>query len=127
MQERVLNTPNIEVLFEHTTQEVLGDDKTGVNGVMLLNTSTNQLVRKPIDGFFLAIGHQPNSDLFKPWVDTDEAGYIRTIAGTSKTNVEGVFACGDVQDPHYRQAITAAGSGCRAAIDVERYLGSRNF
>ncbi|MBQ9470446.1 MAG: thioredoxin-disulfide reductase [Bacteroidales bacterium] len=127
MQERVLNTPNIEVLFEHTTQEVLGDDKTGVNGVMLLNTSTNQLVRKPIDGFFLAIGHQPNSDLFKPWVDTDEAGYIKTIAGTSKTNVEGVFACGDVQDPHYRQAITAAGSGCRAAIDVERYLGSRNF
>ena len=127
MQERVLNTPNIEVLFEHTTQEVLGDDKTGVNGVQLLNTRTNQLVRKPIDGFFLAIGHQPNSDLFKPWVDTDEAGYIKTIAGTSKTNVEGVFACGDVQDPHYRQAITAAGSGCRAAIDVERYLGSRNF
>jgi len=120
MQERVMNTPNLEVLFEHVTKEIVGD-MTGVNGVILTNTKTGEDVKKDISGFFVAIGHQPNSDIFKPWIDTDEVGYIKTIPGTSKTNIPGVFACGDVQDPHYRQAITAAGSGCMAAIDAERY------
>lgn len=121
MQERVMNTPNLEVLFEHVTKEIVGDT-TGVNGVILTNISTGEDIKKDISGFFVAIGHQPNSDIFKPWIETDEVGYIKTIPGTSKTNVPGVFACGDVQDPHYRQAITAAGSGCMAAIDAERYF-----
>lgn len=121
MQERVVNTPNLEVLFEHVTKEIVGD-MTGVNGVILTNTKTGEDVKKDISGFFVAIGHQPNSDIFKPWIETDEVGYIKTIPGTSKTNIPGVFACGDVQDPHYRQAITAAGSGCMAAIDAERYF-----
>lgn len=120
MQERVMNTPNLEVLFEHVTKEIVGD-MTGVNGVILTNTQTGEDDKKDISGFFVAIGHQPNSDIFKPWIETDEVGYIKTIPGTSKTNIPGVFACGDVQDPHYRQAITAAGSGCMAAIDAERY------
>jgi thioredoxin reductase (NADPH) len=89
---------------------------------VLTNTKTGEDVKKDISGFFVAIGHQPNSDIFKPWIETDEVGYIKTIPGTSKTNIPGVFACGDVQDPHYRQAITAAGSGCMAAIDTERYF-----
>lgn len=126
MQERVMKTPNIEVLFEHTTKEILGDIN-GVTGVLLENISKGELTKKDITGFFVAIGHQPNSDIFKPWIETDEVGYIKTIAGTSKTNISGVFACGDVQDPHYRQAITAAGSGCMAAIDAERYIGERKF
>lgn len=121
MQERVMNTPNLEVLFEHVTKEIVGD-KTGVNGVVLTSVKTGEDVQKNITGFFVAIGHQPNSDIFKPWIETDEVGYIKTNPGTSKTNVPGVFACGDVQDPHYRQAITAAGSGCMAAIDAERYI-----
>jgi len=125
MQERVSKTPNIEVLFEHATKEILGSTN-GVNGVSLTN-SKGELVKKDITGFFVAIGHQPNSDIFKPWVETDEVGYIKTVPGTSKTNIPGVFACGDVQDPHYRQAITAAGSGCMAAIDSERYIGERKF
>ena len=120
MQERVMNTPNLEVLFEHVTKEIVGD-MTGVNGVILTSTKTGEDVKRDISGFFVAIGHQPNSDIFKPWIETDEVGYIKTIPGTSKTNIPGVFACGDVQDPHYRQAITAAGSGCMAAIDGERY------
>ncbi|HPV56756.1 MAG TPA: thioredoxin-disulfide reductase [Tenuifilaceae bacterium] len=120
MQERVMNTPNLEVLFEHVTKEIVGD-MTGVNGVILTNTKTGEDVKKDISGFFVAIGLQPNSDIFKPWIEIDEVGYIKTIPGTSKTNIPGVFACGDVQDPHYRQAITAAGSGCMAAIDAERY------
>lgn len=126
MQERVANTPNIEVLYEHVTKEILGD-MNGVIGVMLENTAKSELVKKDITGFFVAIGHQPNSDIFKPWIETDEVGYIKTIPGTSKTNIPGVFACGDVQDPHYRQAITAAGSGCMAAIDAERFIGERKF
>jgi len=126
MQERVLNTPNIEVLFEHVTKEIVGD-MNGVNGVLLSNEAKGEIVKKDITGFFVAIGHQPNSIIFKPWIDTDEIGYIKTIPGTSKTNVPGVFACGDVQDPHYRQAITAAGSGCMAAIDAEKYLGERKY
>jgi len=126
MQERVFKTPNITVLFEHVTKEIVGD-QSGVNGVILTNTKTGEDVKIDISGFFLAIGHHPNSDIFKPWIETDEVGYIKTIPGTTKTNLPGVFACGDVQDPHYRQAITAAGSGCMAAIDAERYLGERNF
>jgi len=122
MVERVMNTPNIEVLFEHVTKEIVGD-MSGVTGVILTN-SKGEEVKKDIHGFFVAIGHKPNSDIFKPYIETDEIGYIKTIAGTSKTNIEGVFACGDVMDPVYRQAITAAGSGCKAALDAERFLGS---
>lgn len=123
MQDKVLRTKNIEVLFEHKTKEIVGD-KSGVNGVILLNAK-NEEVKINVTGFFVAIGHKPNSDIFKPYIETDDVGYIITKSGSSKTNIEGVFACGDVQDPHYRQAITAAGSGCMAAIDTERYLSSK--
>ncbi len=118
MQEKVFNTPNIEICWESQTKEVLGG-KT-VSGVLLTTKEGDK--KLDIDGFFLAIGHHPNSELFKPWIETDENGYIKTIPGTPKTNVEGIFACGDVQDPIYRQAVTAAGSGCMAAIEAERYL-----
>ena len=123
MQERVLNTENIEVLWECQTQEVLGD-ASGVTGVRLVRKS-GEVFEKAIDGFFLAIGHHPQSDLFKEWIETDENGYIVTDGKSSRTNVEGVFAAGDVQDPQYRQAIAAAGSGCRAALDAERYILSK--
>jgi len=125
MQDRVTNTSNIEVLYEHATKEIVGD-MSGVNGAILIN-SKNEEVKISITGFFVAIGHVPNSDIFKDYIDADETGYIKTIPGTSKTNIPGVFACGDVQDKHYRQAITAAGSGCMAALDAERYLGTRTF
>ena len=124
MQERVMNTENIEILWECQTQEVLGD-ANGVNGVRLVRKS-GEVFEKPIDGFFLAIGHHPQSDLFQEWIDTDENGYILTDGKSSRTNVEGVFAAGDVQDPQYRQAIAAAGSGCRAALDAERFLLSKS-
>lgn len=124
MQERVAATPNIEVLWQCNTQEVLGDNM-GVTGVRLVDNAGN-VFEKAIDGFFLAIGHHPASDLFREWIATDAEGYILTEGVSSKTNVEGVFAAGDVQDPHYRQAIAAAGSGCRAALDAERYLLSKN-
>ena len=123
MQERVMKTGNIEILWECQTQEVLGD-ASGVNGVRLVRKS-GEVFEKAIDGFFLAIGHHPQSDLFKEWIDTDENGYILTDGKSSRTSVEGVFAAGDVQDPQYRQAIAAAGSGCRAALDAERYLLSK--
>ena len=120
MQERVFNTPNIEVLFEHNTKEVLGDED-GVTGVRVVSNSGQERVLD-IMGFFLAIGHHPNVEVFKGQLELDEQGYIKVQPGTSKTSVEGVFAAGDVKDPHYRQAITAAGSGCIAALDCERWL-----
>lgn len=120
MQERVKSTKNIEVLYKHNTKEVVGDE-TGVNGAIVVDDTGNE-TQIDIKGFFVAIGHKPNSDIFKDYLEMDNVGYIKTIPGTSKTNVEGVFACGDVQDPVYRQAVTAAGSGCRAAMDAERFL-----
>jgi thioredoxin reductase (NADPH) len=124
MQERVYNTPNIEMLFEHTTKELVGE-KT-VEGAILVNGKGEE-VKIDIQGFFVAIGHKPNSDIFTKYLETDEIGYIRTIPGSTKTNVPGVFACGDVQDPIYRQAVTAAGTGCQAAIDAERYIGEQGI
>ena len=123
MQERVFNTPNIEVLFEHNTVEVLGDE-SGVTGALVRKTDGTERTIE-IAGFFLAIGHHPNTELFAEQIELDAEGYIRVEPGTSRTSVEGVFAAGDVKDPHYRQAITAAGSGCIAALDCERFLLSR--
>ena len=122
LQERVKNTPNIEILFEHVTKEVLGDD-SGVTG-LLLEKQGKESVQFDVTGLFLAIGHQPNTAIFKDFISLDENGYIVTEGKGSQTNVKGVFACGDVQDPIYRQAITAAASGCKAALDTERYLQS---
>ena len=123
MQDRVLNTPNIKVYFNTETEEILGE-KT-VQGVRIKNTKTNTVQEISVSAFFVAIGHQPNSDIFKPFLTMDETGYIQTEPGTTKTSVEGVFAAGDVQDKNYRQAVTAAGSGCMAALDAERYLTSK--
>lgn len=123
MQERVMNTPNIEILWNCNTMEVLGDDM-GVTGARLIRKD-GEVFDIAVDGFFLAIGHHPNSELFSRWVKVDNEGYIVTDGKTSKTNVEGVFAAGDVQDPVYRQAITAAASGCRAALDAEKFLISQ--
>ncbi|HKM12130.1 MAG TPA: thioredoxin-disulfide reductase [Bacteroidales bacterium] len=120
MQARIAATENIEVLWNSNTQEVLGDDM-GVTGMRLIRKD-GVVYEKAIDGFFLAIGHHPNSDLFKEWIATDENGYIVTDGRSSKTNIPGVFAAGDVQDPRYRQAITAAASGCKAALDAEKYI-----
>ena len=120
MQERVRNTGNIEILWNCNTQEILGD-ANGVTGARLVRKS-GEVFDIDIDGFFLAIGHHPVSELFSKWVKTDANGYILTDGASSRTNVEGVFAAGDVQDPHYRQAINAAASGCRAALDAEKYL-----
>ena len=120
MQKRVFGTPNIEILWNCNTREVLGDD-SGVTGVRI-ERKDGEVFDIAVDGFFLAIGHHPNSDLVKEWVKIDENGYIVTDGCSSHTNVEGVFAAGDVQDPHYRQAINAAASGCRAALDAEKYL-----
>lgn len=122
MQERVLKTANIKVYWHSETDEVIGDKK--VEAVRIKNTETGELTTIPIKAFFVAIGHEPNSSLFKGWLDMDEQGYLLTQPGTSKTNIEGIYASGDVQDKIYRQAVTAAGSGCMAALDAERYLGT---
>ena len=121
MQERVLNTPNIEVLWNTNTKEILGDE-FGVTGAALVNNKTGEESSINIHGFFLAIGHHPNSEVFKPYIETNAEGYIITDGKSQKTSVPGVFAAGDVQDPTYRQAIAAAGSGCRAAMDAEKFL-----
>ena len=122
MQDRVVATPNIKIYWNSETVEVLGENKT--EGVIIKNNKTGETTEIAISGFFVAIGHNPNSEIFKGWLDMDETGYIKTIAGSSKTNKEGVFAAGDVQDKIYRQAVTAAGSGCMAALDAERYLAT---
>ena len=125
MQERVLKTPNIQVYWNTDTDEILGEKH--VTAVRTKNNKTGTTQEIPISGFFVAIGHQPNSDIFKGVIEMDEAGYIKTIPGTSKTNLEGVFASGDVQDKIYRQAVTAAGSGCMAALDAERWLSAKGI
>ena len=122
MQDRVINTPNIKVYWNSETDEILGDKK--VEAVRIKNNQTGDTQEIPVSAFFVAIGHQPNSAIFKDYVEMDETGYIQTVPGTTKTNVAGVFAAGDVQDKNYRQAVTAAGSGCMAALDAERYLTS---
>ncbi len=123
MQQRVFNTPNIEVLWNTETDEILGESE--VEAVRVLNNKTGEKTEIKAQGFFVAIGHNPNTDIFKGQITLDENGYIETIPGTTKTNVEGVFASGDVQDTIYRQAVTAAGTGCMAALDAERFLAAR--
>lgn len=120
MQERVFKTKNIEILWNTDTVEILGENS--VTGVKVKNNKTNEEKILNVTGFFVAIGHQPNSAPFKGWLEMDEQGYIKTIPGSTKTNIKGVFAAGDIQDKIYRQAVTAAGSGCMAALDAERYL-----
>ena len=125
MQERVFNTANIKVYWNSEVDEVLGETK--VEGIRIANRKDNSTSEISVSALFVAIGHQPNSEIFKGWLDMDEAGYLKTIPSTSKTNIEGVFAAGDVQDKIYRQAVTAAGSGCMAALDAERYLGEKGL
>lgn len=120
MQSRVLNTPNIEVLFDTETEEVLGEK--AVEGVRVKNQKTGESRDLKVTGFFVAIGHTPNTAIFKNWLDMDETGYLKVVPGTTRTNVAGVFAAGDCADKVYRQAVTAAGTGCMAALDAERYL-----
>lgn len=128
MQERVMENPKIEILFEHNTVGLFGEHGVeGAHVVKRLGEPDEKRYDIAIDGFFLAIGHKPNSDIFKPWVKTDETGYIITEGNSPRTGVPGVFAAGDVADPHYRQAITAAGSGCKAAIEAERYLAEHKL
>jgi thioredoxin reductase (NADPH) len=126
MQQRVLNTPNVEIHWNTETEEILGDD-TGVTGVRVLNNKTGEKKIIPVQGFFLAIGHKPNTDIFKPYLDMDETGYIIVKPGSTKTNVEGVFAVGDAADRIYRQAITAAGTGCMGALDAEKFLVAKEM
>jgi thioredoxin reductase (NADPH) len=125
MQDRVKATPNINIHWNSETDEILGNKN--VDGVRIINNKSGEKTELAIKGFFVAIGHQPNSDIFKDWLEMDEAGYIITTPGTAKTNMEGVFAAGDVQDKIYRQAVTAAGSGCMAALDAERYLSEKGL
>lgn len=125
MQERVLKTPNIKMYFNTETDEILGEER--VSGVRIKNNVTGEKTEIPVSGFFIAIGHEPNSAVFAPWLELDDAGYIKTVPGSTRTNVEGIFASGDVQDKIYRQAVTAAGSGCMAALDAERYLSAKGL
>ena len=125
MQDRIFKTPNIKIYWDSETEEVEGATK--VEAVRIRNNKTQESIRIPVSAFFVAIGHQPNSEIFKGWLEMDEGGYLKTIPGTSKTNLEGVFAAGDVQDKVYRQAVTAAGSGCMAALDAERYLSHKGI
>lgn len=123
MQQRVLNAPNIEVLWNSETDEILGDDE--VTGIRIKDTVTGETRELPVQGFFVAIGHKPNTDIFREYLDMDEAGYIKTVPGTSRTNIPGVFATGDAQDKIYRQAVTAAGSGCMGALDAEKFIAEK--
>ena len=125
MQQRVFNTPNIEILWNSETQEVLGEEE--VTGVRLLNNKTNETYEIDIKGFFVAIGHIPNTDIFKDYLETDSTGYLKVIPGTSKTSIEGVFVTGDAADKVYRQAVTAAGTGCMGALDAERFLAAKEL
>ena len=125
MQARVLNTPNIEMVWNSETLEVLGVE--AVDGVLVKNVKTGEKRTLAVTGFFVAIGHTPNTGIFKDWLKMDEQGYIQTIPGSSRTNVEGVFAVGDAQDKIYRQAVTAAGTGCMGALDAERYLAEKGI
>lgn len=125
MQERVINNPNIQVYWDTVIDEILAEEK--IQSLNVKNNETGTMTHIPVSALFVAIGHQPNSDIFKPFIDMDETGYILTQPGTTKTNLEGVFAAGDVQDKNYRQAVTAAGSGCMAALDAERYLSEKGF
>ena len=125
MQQRVLNSPNIEVLWNSETLEVLGEEE--VTGVRLINNKTKEEYEKDIQGFFVAIGHKPNTDIFKDYLETDETGYLKVIPGTSKTSIEGVFVTGDAADKVYRQAVTAAGTGCMGALDAERFLAAKEM
>ena len=128
MRKRVEENPKIEILYEHNTLGLYGDN--GVEGAHVVKRkgeADEERYDLPIDGFFLAIGHKPNTDVFKPWIEVDETGYIKTIEGSPRTNVEGVYAAGDCADPHYRQAIVAAGSGCKAALEAERYLAEKGL
>jgi thioredoxin reductase (NADPH) len=124
MMHRVMNTHNIEVIYNTEAKEIVGDGQV-VTGVKTLNNKTAEEQTLEVTGFFVAIGHHPNTEIFKEWIDMDETGYIKTEPGSTRTNVEGVFACGDAQDHVYRQAVTAAGTGCMAAIDAERYLAGK--
>jgi len=126
MQQRVLDHPNIEVLWNTEAEEVLGNE-TGVTGVRVINNQTKETKELDITGFFVAIGHKPNTDIFKDWLDMDSMGYLNVQAGSTKTNVEGVFATGDAADRVYRQAVTAAGTGCMGALDAERFLQEKEF
>ncbi len=125
MQERVFKTENIQVYWNTETEEILGEE--GVEGARFKNVKTGEVFEIPVGGFFVAIGHKPNTDLFRSTISMDEAGYIKTKPGRSYTNIEGVFACGDAQDHVYRQAVTAAGTGCMAALDAERYLSDKGI
>lgn len=125
MQKRVMNNPKIEILWNNETQEVLGEE--GVTGIRIQNNLTGESRELPVTGFFVAIGHQPNTELFQGHLDMDANGYIKTVPGSTRTNLEGIFACGDAQDHIYRQAVTAAGTGCMAALDAERFLSEMDF
>lgn len=125
MQQRVKNAPNIEIVWNSVTDEILGDNE--VEGVRVLNKKSGEKKEIPVQGFFVAIGHTPNTEIFKEWLEIDEQGYIKTEPGSTKTNIEGVFVAGDVKDKIYRQAVTAAGMGCQAALDAEKFLAEKEL